>query len=142
MTYETIPWDAPAWGRISQAEPGQASVVAALQALRDVCGVAAAVGQRTPEFSPGSGWHTADGALALLEMTSETPVTDELVLAGPPSTHAAEAAVDALFRLAADHTLATTLSLQGSTQTEQVRVLAAVMQQLSDGYQLVFDRPW
>ena len=135
-------WDAPARALVHTASPGTGQLVAALRATRASCDAAITIAPRVDGFDPASGWHTADGLLALLELTHDLPTVDELRLASPPSLAAAALAVDEHLRTAADATLTATEALQGRGATDRLRVMATVMSQLAAGYQRTFGRPW
>jgi hypothetical protein len=142
MTTTAGTWDAPTQTRLRTAAPGQDRLVASLRAIRGVCDAAIPATQRGPGFDPASGWQTADGLLGLLEATLGIPVEDELLVPTPPTPAAAATTVERLFRVAADATLATTEALRGRGATNDLLTLATVMNQLAEGYQRTFGRPW
>ena len=135
-------WDAPAWALVHAASPGTDQLVAALCATRASCDAAITIAPRVDGFDPANGWHTADGLLALLELTHDFPTADDLRLGSPPSLAAAALAIDEHLHTAADATLTATEALRGHGATDQLRAMATVMSQLAAGYQRTFGRPW
>lgn len=142
MTLTSHSWDAPAWAVVHAAAPGMNSLIATLRATRSICDAAIAVAPRTARLDPASGWQSADGLLALLEIECAVPALGELNVDLPPTLDAAAAAVDELLRRAADATLVASESLRGSGDTRQLLALASIMTGLSATYERVFGRSW
>lgn len=142
MTIDSLSWDAPAWALVHASAPGMDSLIATLRATRSACDAAVAVTPRTAGFNPASGWQSADGLLALLELECAVPPSAGLTLDPPPTLAAAAGTVAQLLRAAADATLAASEALRGGGNRRQLLVLASTMGQLSDTYERVFGRSW
>lgn len=141
MTART-PWPEQAWTAIDGAATDLHALTAALQGLRAACSTAAAALTPASQFHPAAGWLTADGLLALLELTATTGPTPETNVDEPSDLQTAADAIELLLQQAADlaHTIAADATAAGDR--DRSRVIADVVKQLALGHQLTYGRPW
>lgn len=138
----TRSWPEPVWTAIHTSDTDLHRLATALQGLRAVCSTAAASLSPTDEFHPAASWLSADGLLALLELTGIAGPATEWTLDEPPDPTTAAAAVDQL--LAQTTTLAHALAddAAAARDGERARVMAEVVKQLALGRQLTHGPPW